>query len=218
MLNEIDTIAEMASYIDARLSDAIIETEQMRDAVTFTISAAHLQKTARLLHDDPQCMFLQLSDITAVDWPQKEMRFQLVYHLLSVSNELRARLKINIEEGETVPSVSTIWPSANWYEREVWDMYGIAFSGHPDLRRILTDYGFEGHPQRKDFPLTGHVELRYDVEAKRCVYEPVSLTQDFRSFDFLSPWEGMTPDAPKELSPQADQDRSDSSDAKSEAG
>jgi NADH-quinone oxidoreductase subunit C len=136
--------------------------------------------------------FEQLVDITAVDYPARAERFEVVYNLLSVSQNTRIRVKITASEETLVPTAVDVFKSANWFEREVWDMYGILFSGHPDLRRILTDYGFEGHPQRKDFPLTGYVELRYDEEQKRVVYEPVKLTQDFRNFDYLSPWEGMT--------------------------
>jgi NADH-quinone oxidoreductase subunit C len=131
-----------------------------------------------------------LIDITAVDWPSRERRFDVVYHLLSPKHNARIRLKVEADEATPVPSVIEVFPSADWYERETYDLYGIVFTGHPDLRRILTDYGFEGHPLRKDFPLTGFVEVRYDDELKRVVYEPVRLTQEFRNFDFLSPWEG----------------------------
>jgi NADH-quinone oxidoreductase subunit C len=136
--------------------------------------------------------FEQCMDITAVDHPGRPQRFDLVWNLLSLSRNARVRVVAETDEEFPVPSVVGVWPTATWFEREVWDMFGIAFDGQPDMRRLLTDYGFEGHPLRKDFPLTGHVELRYDEEAKRCVYEPVNLTQDFRRFDFLSPWEGMT--------------------------
>jgi NADH-quinone oxidoreductase subunit C len=144
------------------------------------------------LRDNGACQFTQLVDVTAADYPSRPERFEVVYSLLSITNNTRVRVKISASEETLVPSVNGVFGSANWFEREVWDMYGILFSDHPDLRRILTDYGFEGHPQRKDFPLTGYVELRYDEEQKRVVYEPVKLTQDFRSFDYLSPWEGMT--------------------------
>jgi NADH-quinone oxidoreductase subunit C len=136
--------------------------------------------------------FEQCMDITAVDHPERAERFDVVWNLLSLSRNARVRVVTTTDEENPIPSVHAIWPTATWFEREVWDLFGIAFDGQPDLRRLLTDYGFEGHPLRKDFPLTGHVELRYDEEQKRCVYEPVTLTQDFRSFDFLSPWEGMT--------------------------
>lgn len=144
------------------------------------------------LRDAPDFRCTQLVDVTAVDWPSLPERFEVVYLLLSVSRNLRVRVKTTTDEDTPVPSIVSLFPAAGWYERETWDLFGVFFSGHPDLRRLLTDYGFEGHPLRKDFPLTGYVELRYDDEQKRVVYEPVTLTQDFRSFDFLSPWEGMT--------------------------
>ncbi|WP_044564083.1 NADH-quinone oxidoreductase subunit C, partial [Azospirillum sp. B4] len=151
-----------------------------------------LLQTLTLLRDDPGCRCTQLVDITAVDCPSKAERFEVNYMLLSVSKNLRARVKVTTDEDTPVPSCVPLFPAAGWYERETWDMFGVFFSGHPDLRRILTDYGFEGHPLRKDFPLTGYVEVRYDDEQKRVVYEPVKLTQDFRAFDFMSPWEAMT--------------------------
>jgi NADH-quinone oxidoreductase subunit C len=144
------------------------------------------------LRDREDCAFEQVMDICGVDWPQREERFDVVYNLLSVSLNQRIRVIVTTNETAPVPSVHTIWPVATWWEREAWDLYGIVFSGQPDLRRILTDYGFEGHPLRKDFPLTGYVEVRYDPERGQVVYEPVRLTQDFRNFDFLSPWEAMT--------------------------
>ena len=144
------------------------------------------------LRDDPRFAFEQLVDLCGVDWPERPERFDVVYNLLSVSLNQRIRVIVTTDEQNPVPSVCGIWPVATWWERECWDLYGVAFAGQPDLRRILTDYGFEGHPLRKDFPLTGYVEVRYDEERKSVVYEPVRLTQDFRSFDFLSPWEAMT--------------------------
>jgi NADH-quinone oxidoreductase subunit C len=144
------------------------------------------------LRDREDCAFEQVMDICGVDWPQRPERFDVVYNLLSVSLNQRLRVIVTTDESAPVPSVHTIWPVATWWEREAWDLYGIVFSGQPDLRRILTDYGFEGHPLRKDFPLTGYVEVRYDPERGQVVYEPVTLTQDFRNFDFLSPWEAMT--------------------------
>ena len=145
-----------------------------------------------MLRDDPRFAFTQCVDLCGVDWPARAERFEVVYNLLSLSLNHRLRVVITTDANTPVPSVSSIWPSATWYEREAWDMYGIIFEGQPDLRRILTDYGFEGHPLRKDFPLTGFVEVRYDPERQAVVYEPVKLQQDFRNFDFLSPWEGMT--------------------------
>jgi NADH-quinone oxidoreductase subunit C len=145
-----------------------------------------------LLRDDPRFAFEQCMDICGVDWPQRSPRFDVVYNLLSLSLNRRLRVVVGTDEATPVPSVKDLWPSATWYEREAWDMFGIVFEGQTDLRRILTDYGFEGHPLRKDFPLTGYVEVRYDEERKQVVYEPVKLTQEFRNFDFLSPWEAMT--------------------------
>jgi NADH-quinone oxidoreductase subunit C len=144
------------------------------------------------LRDDPRCAFEQMMDLCGVDWPERGERFDVVYNLLSVSLNQRVRVVVTTDETAAVPSVHAVWPAATWWEREAWDLFGIVFSGQPDLRRILTDYGFEGHPLRKDFPLTGYVEVRYDEERKQVVYEPVQLTQDFRSFDFLSPWEAST--------------------------
>ena len=145
-----------------------------------------------LLRDDPRLSFEQLMDLCGVDYPDRAERFEVAYNLLSLRHNRRIRVLVATDEATPVPSVAGIWPAATWYEREAWDMYGIVFEGQTDLRRLLTDYGFEGHPLRKDFPLTGHVEVRYDETRKQVVYEPVALTQDFRNFDFLSPWEGMT--------------------------
>jgi NADH-quinone oxidoreductase subunit C len=142
------------------------------------------------LRDDPRCLFWCIIDITAVDWPQRERRFDVVYHLLSPKQNQRIRIKVETDEATPVPSVTGVFPGADWFERETYDLYGVLFTGHPDMRRILTDYGFEGHPLRKDFPLTGFVEVRWDDELKRVVYDPVRLAQEFRNFDFLSPWEG----------------------------
>lgn len=158
--------------------------------LTIHCNADDVVRLLTLLRDDPECDFRQLVDITSVDWPARELRFDVVYHLLSHRQNHRVRVTLGTNEDAPVPSVSGVFSSATWYEREVWDMYGVFFSDHPDLRRMLSDYGFEGHPLRKDFPLTGHVEVRYDEAQKRVVYEPVKLTQEFRSFDFLSPWEG----------------------------
>jgi NADH-quinone oxidoreductase subunit C len=145
-----------------------------------------------MLRDDPRFAFEQCMDVCGVDWPDRAERFEVVYNLLSVSLNQRLRVIVSTDEVTPVPSVCGVWPAVTWWEREVWDLFGIVFAGQPDLRRILTDYGFEGHPLRKDFPLTGYVEVRYDEDRKQVVYEPVRLTQDFRSFDFLSPWEAMT--------------------------
>jgi NADH-quinone oxidoreductase subunit C len=158
--------------------------------LTIHCDADVVVKLLTFLRDDTECDFRQLVDVSGVDWPARDPRFDVVYHLLSHRQNHRIRLTLGAEDGAPVPSVSGVFSAATWYEREVWDMYGVFFSDHPDLRRMLSDYGFEGHPLRKDFPLTGHVEVRYDEAQKRVVYEPVKLTQEFRSFDFLSPWEG----------------------------
>jgi NADH-quinone oxidoreductase subunit C len=158
--------------------------------LTLTTSPGDIIQVLTYLRDDPSCLFEVLIDICGVDWPRREQRFDVVYHLLSPRLNQRIRVKVMTDEETPVPSAIPVFPAANWYEREAYDMYGILFSDHPDLRRILTDYGFQGYPLRKDFPLTGHVELRYDDDAKRVVYEPVRLTQEFRRFDFESPWEG----------------------------
>jgi NADH-quinone oxidoreductase subunit C len=158
--------------------------------LTVTVQARDIVSVMRFLHDDARCLFCNLIDVTAVDWPARQRRFDVVYHLLSPKRNARIRVKTETDEGTPVPSIIEVFPGANWYERETYDLYGVVFSGHPDMRRLLTDYGFEGHPLRKDFPLTGFVEVRYDDELKRVVYEPVQLAQEFRNFDFLSPWEG----------------------------
>ena len=158
---------------------------------TLTVSAENIVEVLTYLRDDEGCQFEVLIDLCGVDYPQREKRFDVVYHLLSLRRNRRVRVKVATDDATPVPSVIPVYPAANWYEREAYDMYGILFSGHPDLRRILTDYGFKGFPLRKDFPLTGYVEVRYDDEAKRVVYEPVKLTQEFRNFDFESPWEGV---------------------------
>ncbi len=158
--------------------------------LTLAADTAHIAEILKFLRDDPNCQFAVLIDICGVDYPEREKRFEVVYHLLSPRLNQRIRVKISTDEATPVASVNVIFPAANWFEREAYDMFGIRFSGHPDLRRLLTDYGFQGYPLRKDFPLTGYVEVRYDDEAKRVVYEPVKLNQEFRNFDFESPWEG----------------------------
>jgi NADH-quinone oxidoreductase subunit C len=162
--------------------------------LTLQAKAEDIVAVMKHLRDDPACGFRAIVDITAVDWPQREHRFDIVYHLLSPTHNARIRVKIEVGEATSVASIIDVFPGANWFEREVYDLYGVVFTGHPDMRRILTDYGFEGHPLRKDFPLTGFVEVRWDDEQKRVVYSPVQLAQEFRNFDFLSPWEG--PDYP----------------------
>jgi NADH-quinone oxidoreductase subunit C len=184
-------LRDLGDYINAANSGAVLGAEVTYGELIVTIEASAVTKLLTFLRDDQNCQFKQLVDVTAVDYPDREARFTVVYNLLSLRQNQRVRVKTAVAEGTTLASVVGIFSSANWLEREVWDLFGIAFSGHPDLRRILTDYGFEGHPLRKDFPLTGHVEVRYDEDQKRVVYEPVKLTQEFRDFDFMSPWEGM---------------------------
>ena len=162
------------------------------------VAAPDIARVLTYLRDEPGLRFAQLVDLCAVDYPERPSRFEVVYHLLSVAHNRRVRVKVAVPEGTPVPSVVEVFPAAGWYEREVWDLFGIAFEGHPDLRRILTDYGFQGHPLRRDFPLSGKVEVRYDDGLKRVVYEPVHLPQAFREFDFESPWEGAPPAAPED--------------------
>ena len=185
-------LKELGDHIAATLGDDVLKVELKLGELMVTVRRPSLIKSLTFLRDDPNCSFEQLLDITAVDWPEREERFEVVYNLLSYKHNRRIRVKVTTDEDTPVASAMPVYSAANWFERETWDMYGIFFSDHPDLRRILTDYGFEGHPLRKDFPLTGYVECRYDEDQKRVVYEPVRLTQDFRTFDFLSPWEGMT--------------------------
>tara|TARA_Y100001960_G_C14757511_1_gene872047 strand:- start:152 stop:760 length:609 start_codon:yes stop_codon:yes gene_type:complete len=185
-----EALSELAEHIVSYLRDEIISTEIDRHELVVTVDRDSIVGILSFLRDDANCEFRILIDISGVDWPQREYRFDVVYNLLSLTHNQRIRIKLETSESQPVPSAVSVFSAASWYEREAWDMYGIMFSDHPDLRRLLTDYGFEGHPLRKDFPLTGHVELRYDDEQKRVVYEPVKLTQEFRNFDFLSPWEG----------------------------
>lgn len=183
-------LQEFGDYIHGMVSDRVSAHGLINEELVLTTKGADIVSLLTFLRDDENCRFTQLTDITAVDYPNRPLRFEVVYTLLSMTKNRRIRVKVNLEDGVGVPSVCEVFPAANWYEREVWDMYGIFFMYHPDLRRILTDYGFEGHPQRKDFPLTGYVELRYSEDEKRVVYEKVKLNQAYRSFDFLSPWEG----------------------------
>lgn len=181
----------LCQYIKDGLSHGVIqEVSFAADVPVLLVSPAHIIRVLTFLRDDTRCQYKVLIDICGVDYPERENRFEVVYNLLSLKFNRRIRIKVSTNEQTTVPSATAVFSAAGWYEREVWDMYGVLFSDHPDLRRILTDYGFDGHPQRKDFPLTGYVEVRYDLEKKRVVYEPVTLPQEFRTFDFLSPWEG----------------------------
>jgi len=175
------------------VAGAAYEAARSVDFPTIYVPASHLVATCQALRDTPALRFNVLIEITAADYLPREPRFEVVYHLLSLTRNARIRVKVATDEVQPVPTVCHVYPSAGWFEREAYDLYGVIFSGHPDLRRILTDYGFEGHPLRKDFPMTGFVEVRYDDEQKRVVYEPVRLKQEFRQFDFLSPWEGDTP-------------------------
>ena len=185
-----ETLNELGEHIAAGLSGAAASWSVALGELTVMTDGGHIREVLRFLRDDSSCQFVCLLDIAGVDYPEREARFEVVYHLLSPTQNLRVRVKLAAGEDTQVPSVVELFPAANWYEREAFDLYGILFAGHPDLRRILTDYGFAGHPMRKDFPLTGYVEVRYDDEKKRVVYEPVKLQQEFRNFDFLSPWEG----------------------------
>jgi NADH-quinone oxidoreductase subunit C len=187
----IEGLREVAAHVTRVLSDDVISAEIVRGELVAGVKRASIVKVLTTLRDDPKLAFTQLIDVCGVDYPETAERFEIVYHLLSMSNNQRIRLKLTVGEETPVPSATAVFACADWLEREVWDMYGVFFADHPDLRRILTDYGFEGHPLRKDFPLTGYVEVRYDEEQKRVIYEPVKLAQDFRTFDFLSPWEGI---------------------------
>jgi NADH-quinone oxidoreductase subunit C len=186
-----EKLQDLAEHLSAGLSDALLTTEIRAGELCCRVKREALPQVMKFLRDDPKCRFTVLCDICGVDYPDRPLRFEVVYHLLSMPLNQRVRLKVDTDEQEPVPSAVGIFDSAGWWEREAWDLFGIYFADHPDLRRILTDYGFDGHPLRKDFPLTGYVELRYDEDKKAVVYEPVRLQQEFRSFDFLSPWEGM---------------------------
>lgn len=183
-------IASLVSHVGTLFGAEVLATSTAFDEASISVPRDRIVEILKTLRDDPKCRFEVLIDICGVDYPERAERFDVVYHLLSPRLNQRLRIKIATDETTAVPSVNDVFPAANWYEREAYDLYGIRFIGHPDLRRILTDYGFQGHPLRKDFPLTGYVEVRYDDEKKRVVYEPVKLTQEFRDFDFESPWEG----------------------------
>ncbi len=185
-----DALNDLKSYLDDAMVDLIDGSQFAFGEITLDVGIGNLISTLRFLRDDMQTQFVSIIDICGVDYPGRKKRFDVIYHLLSPHQNLRLRIRLKTDADTPVPSATEIYPGANWFEREAYDLYGILFSGHPDLRRLLTDYGFEGHPLRKDFPLTGHVEVRYDDELKRVVYEPVELRQEFRNFDFLSPWEG----------------------------
>ena len=194
----VDALKDLADYIEEKLGESVLDHTLARNELCLTVKREAIIHALQFLRDDKECRFQQLVDICGADYPDhidedgKIRRFEVVYQMLSLRNNQRLCVKVRCAEDEFVPSAVGVFKSAGWFEREVWDMYGIAFNNNPDLRRILTDYGFDGHPLRKDFPLTGYVELRYDEELKRVVYEPVQLTQDFRYFDYTSPWEAMT--------------------------
>jgi NADH-quinone oxidoreductase subunit C len=180
----------LGQTIVSALPGAALEHVVAYNQLTVVVEAARIVDAAKFLRDDPNCRFVNITDITAVDYPAREKRFDVIYNFLSPTLNTRIRLKVHADETTQVPSIIDVFPGADWFEREAYDLYGVIFIGHPDMRRLLTDYGFEGHPLRKDFPLTGFVEVRYDDQEKRVLYEPVRLNQEFRKFDFLSPWEG----------------------------
>jgi NADH-quinone oxidoreductase subunit C len=186
-----EKLQALAEHVSAALTDAVVATEIRGGELCCRVQREALPRALEFLRDDPKCGFTLLCDICGVDYPDRPLRFEVVYNLLSMRHNQRIRLKVVTDEEQPVPSAVGLFSSAGWWEREAWDLFGIYFADNPDLRRILTDYGFEGHPLRKDFPLTGYVEMRYDEDRKAVVYEPVRLQQEFRSFDFLSPWEGM---------------------------
>ena len=185
-----DALTELATHIELKRTDDVIGWDVAFGELNIDVVPGKIVDFVEFLKTDPTCKFSSLVDITAVDYPDRAKRFDVVYHFLSMYQNHRIRLRVSIREEEMVPSIIDVHPSANWFEREVFDMFGILFSGHPDLRRILTDYGFRGYPLRKDFPTTGYTEVRYDEAQKRVVYEPVKLVQEYRQFDFMSPWEG----------------------------
>jgi NADH-quinone oxidoreductase subunit C len=189
-------LTEFGTTVQQALAQSVTKLEIIRGELILWVPREAIVSTLIFLRDDPRCLFKVLIDLTAVDFPDQPERFEIVYNFLSLKFNRRVRVKTTTDEETPVPSVVSVFSAAGWYERETWDMFGVFFSDNPDLRRILTDYGFDGHPLRKDFPLTGYVEVRYDEEQKRVVYEPVKLKQEFRSFDFMSPWEGLTQHLP----------------------
>lgn len=206
-----DALDKLAAYLAERLGKKLVASDIALGELTIEVKRADIPAVIEILRDDPFCRFGCLIDICGVDYPEREERFDIVYHLLSPWLNQRIRVRTKTDAASPVPSLVGLFPGADWFEREAYDLYGILFSGHPDLRRLLTDYGFQGHPLRKDFPLTGFVELRYDDELKRVVYEPVKLMQDYRSFDFLSPWEGMDNAIPGDEKAGLAEDREDRS-------
>jgi NADH-quinone oxidoreductase subunit C len=187
-----ESLERFGETVAAALAGSVVGYWVAHDELTITATTRDIVKVATFLRDDERCRFISIVDITAIDWPARERRFDVVYHFLSPAHNRRIRVKIEAGEETRVPSIIQVFPGADWFEREAYDLYGILFTGHPDMRRLLTDYGFEGHPLRKDFPLTGFVEVRWDDQQKRVVYDKVRLAQEFRNFDFLSPWEGAS--------------------------
>ncbi|QPC87465.1 NADH-quinone oxidoreductase subunit C [Mesorhizobium sp. NBSH29] len=185
-----EILQTLSAHISVKLGERLAAATIAYGELTLNVAASDIISVLTFLRDDKKCAFISFIDICGVDYPARIERFDVVYHLMSPHNNTRIRIKVTTDEQTPVPSVTSVYPGADWFEREAYDLYGILFTGHPDLRRLLTDYGFDGHPLRKDFPLTGFVEVRYDDEVKRVVYEPVELKQEFRNFDFLSPWEG----------------------------
>ncbi len=185
-----DALQELGTHIEMKRPDSVISWAVANDELTVLVAPSAIVEFVDFLKSDGACQFSTLIDITAVDYPTRAKRFDVIYHFLSMYQNQRIRLRTQIAEDEMVPSIIDVFPASNWFEREIFDMFGILFTGHPDLRRILTDYGFRGYPLRKDFPTTGYTEVRYDEVQKRVVYEPVSLVQEYRQFDFMSPWEG----------------------------
>ncbi len=185
-----EALKELGAQLELKRADCVLAWDVTHDELNVDVAPSNLVEFIEFLKADRSCQFSTLVDITGVDYPERAKRFDVVYHFLSMYQNQRIRLRVSIREEDMVPSIVDVHPSANWFEREVFDMFGILFSGHPDLRRILTDYGFRGYPLRKDFPTTGYTEVRYDEAQKRVVYEPVSLVQEYRQFDFMSPWEG----------------------------
>lgn len=192
MIKPTESLIDLSEHIAEKLDDSVLSAHFDNDEMVIISKANGIEKVLQFLRDDIECQFKMLVSICGVDYPDREDRFEIVYNLLSLHQNNRVRVKLSVGEDKFVPTACKIFSTANWFEREIWDLYGVPFAGHTDMRRILTDYGFEGHPLRKDFPLTGYVEVRYDESQQRVVYEPVKLAQDFRSFDYLSPWEGMT--------------------------
>jgi NADH-quinone oxidoreductase subunit C len=189
----LEKLEKIAAKVVKKFGSSLQAVDRFGDEMTLIVARDKIAEILAYLRDQSDCAFKQLVDLCAVDYPNRPQRFEVVYHLLSYKYNCRLRLKVYVDEENTVPSVIKVYPAANWYEREAWDLYGVKFAGHPDLSRILTDYAFEGHPLRKDFPLSGYVEPRYDDDQKRVIYGPIQLPQEFRTFDFLSPWEGITP-------------------------